>query len=379
MNNKRQNSIGSGLIKDFFYFNINRWIIGATTLISLCIFLYFLSFRAITVFPSNGDFVFAYYNDSANGGKSEIIQYSLSDTAISLDFNLKQGFISPYVGFTVTPKQGAVVDLSHYNLVRLDIDSEKIKSIGFALYTLNPYEIQRVNSPDLCFYTNLDISSKKRNYTLTFDQLKAPDWWRDFHHVSTGENVKPDLSRVLHLNIGTAYTPELETKYSLRINSISFERDNSSLIQFLVLGELIILLLLFIVYYLKGKLTAHAEPVTISYKPIEVKNHTVQANGFLDYINSNFHENDLSLEQVSKFTGVNERRIASTIQESFGCNFKSYVNQIRITEAKRLFKESDLNIGEIAFKVGFNNQSHFNRVFKSIVGTSPSAFRENIN
>jgi AraC-like DNA-binding protein len=33
-------------------------------------------------------------------------------------------------------------------------------------------------------------------------------------------------------------------------------------------------------------------------------------------------------------------------------------------------------MGEIAFKVGFNNQSHFNRVFKSMVGINPSEFRE---
>jgi len=116
--------------------------------------------------------------------------------------------------------------------------------------------------------------------------------------------------------------------------------------------------------------------VTINYKPIEIEKQVFNQTGFLDYINNNFHENNLTVEQVSNNTGINERRIATVIQENFGCNFKTYVNQIRINESKRLLKESDLNIGEIAFKVGFNNQSHFNRVFKAMNGSSPSEFRE---
>jgi YesN/AraC family two-component response regulator len=83
------------------------------------------------------------------------------------------------------------------------------------------------------------------------------------------------------------------------------------------------------------------------------------------------------MKQVSDNTGINQRRIASSIQQSFGCNFKTYVNKLRINESKRLLLESEMNMGEIAFKVGFSNQTHFNRVFKNLEGISPSEFIEN--
>ena len=65
------------------------------------------------------------------------------------------------------------------------------------------------------------------------------------------------------------------------------------------------------------------------------------------------------------------------IQKSFECNFKTYVNRLRINESKRLLAETELNMGEIAFKVGFSNQTHFNRVFKNFENISPSDYREN--
>ncbi|MCR6642080.1 MAG: AraC family transcriptional regulator [Sporocytophaga sp.] len=99
---------------------------------------------------------------------------------------------------------------------------------------------------------------------------------------------------------------------------------------------------------------------------------------FLDFINENFNNAELDLSLVSKKTGVNQRYISETISEKFNCNFKTYVNQIRINEAKRLLKDSDLNIGEIAYSVGFSSPGSFNRVFKSLTGMTPSEFQEDI-
>ena len=160
----------------------------------------------------------------------------------------------------------------------------------------------------------------------------------------------------------------------LRIYSISFERDNTNLILFLISVELVLIFLLGVIHYIKGY---KALPVTITYKPVDTENENRQINGFLYYINNNFHDPCLTLRQVSSQTGINQRRIAATIQQTFGCNFKTYVNKLRINESKRLLVESELNMGEIAFKVGFNNQTHFNRVFKNFEGISPSEFLEN--
>jgi len=373
MNKKKHNIFGWGFLKDFFHFKPNTWIVGASIVLLSGIFLYFFTIPAIHFFPSDKDFQVIFFNDNGNGGNSEIVKQSVSDRIIDFEFELKEGFLSPYVGLSIAPLKQSVINLSRYNQIRLKIAGQKIAGIGVSIYTKNPNTAAQSN--ELCFITNLGISPKYKQYDISLDQLKISDWWRDLNRISSKESTHPDLKNVLRLNINTAYTPVLGTRSSLTIEEISVERNNTNLILLLISAEFIVFLLLIIIHYLRAKLRKANEPITITYKPVETENQNLQFTGFLDYLNSHFHENDLTLEQVSSHTGINERRIATTIQENFGCNFKSYINQLRINESKRLLKETDFNMGEIAFKVGFNNQSHFNRVFKSLVRISPSEFK----
>ena len=56
--------------------------------------------------------------------------------------------------------------------------------------------------------------------------------------------------------------------------------------------------------------------------------------------------------------------------------FIEYTNDTRISYATRWLIETDLSIGEIGFKCGFNNIANFNRVFKKVKKCTPSDFRE---
>ena len=317
-----------------------------------------------------------FYTDSANGGQSKIIQYTISNTSINVDYDLKKGFQSPYIGLSIAHHKESTFNLTHYNRLHLNIEGQRLKRIGVSLFTRNPYNKSVANHSELCFNTNLDISPEKKQYVIDLDQLKIPDWCYEVNAISPNEKIKPDLNNVLHLNIGTAYTPKLGIKRTLRISSISLERNNEELILTLLTSELLIVLLLLLIHLLRAKFRRVPDNITITYKPVNPESPEKPATGFMEYINRSFQDSKLTLEQVSASTGVNQRRIANTILETYSCNFKTYVNQIRINESKRLLKESDLNMGEIAYKVGFNNQSHFNRVFKSIAGMSPTEFKE---
>jgi AraC family L-rhamnose operon transcriptional activator RhaR/AraC family L-rhamnose operon regulatory protein RhaS len=54
----------------------------------------------------------------------------------------------------------------------------------------------------------------------------------------------------------------------------------------------------------------------------------------------------------------------------------TYLNRYRIKQAKRLLQAGDKNITEVAGAVGFSNNSYFARVFRSEVGMSPRAYRQ---
>lgn len=343
------------------------------------VFLYFLSLRPITILPSNPDFKFYLFTDTANAGNSQISRYAISDSTIHLDFELRKGFVDPYVSISVSPKHQSTLDLSFYNRLVIDIQGFNTKNIGFDLitpYRLQTHEILKDTIVDF-YYNLINISPERQQYTVDFQELKVPDYWYVDNNLAPNVKIHPDLKRVLSFNIGTAYATQFNVPQSVRLYGIRFERNNSRTIAILLGIELLVVVLLVMVHYLRAWGHHRKRQVTISYKPIDVpiESPQIQHLDIVDYINHHFHDTELSLEQVANHLGISQRTITGTIQKTFGCHFKTYLNQLRIHESKRLLKKSDLSMGEIAFKVGFNTQSHFNRVFKSMEGISPTEFR----
>ena len=63
-------------------------------------------------------------------------------------------------------------------------------------------------------------------------------------------------------------------------------------------------------------------------------------------------------------------------KKHFDRGFSKYVNSLRVGEACSLLMETDASVAEIAYNVGFNNISNFNRHFLKIKGTTPRHFRD---
>ena len=59
-----------------------------------------------------------------------------------------------------------------------------------------------------------------------------------------------------------------------------------------------------------------------------------------------------------------------------GLTFTEYLGRVRVEKAKQLLLNPHLRISEIAYDVGFQSLTHFNRVFHQVTGKSPSAYRE---
>ena len=58
-----------------------------------------------------------------------------------------------------------------------------------------------------------------------------------------------------------------------------------------------------------------------------------------------------------------------------GINYTDYVSRVRIESAKNLLLNPNLRVSEIAYEVGFQSLTQFNRMFKRVFGQSPTAFR----
>jgi len=86
-------------------------------------------------------------------------------------------------------------------------------------------------------------------------------------------------------------------------------------------------------------------------------------------------EEELSLRIVAKFVQISPNHLSETFKEVTGVNFVEYIARRRFAKACLLLLDPDLKISEIAFEVGFQSLSQFNRVFRKFSGKSPTAYR----
>ncbi len=87
---------------------------------------------------------------------------------------------------------------------------------------------------------------------------------------------------------------------------------------------------------------------------------------------------ELSLGQVARAVNTSTFYFCKIFKKFTGINFTDYLSRARIEKAKNLLLNPNLRISEIAFEVGFQSLTHFNRVFKRILGQSPTEYREQL-
>jgi AraC-like DNA-binding protein len=83
----------------------------------------------------------------------------------------------------------------------------------------------------------------------------------------------------------------------------------------------------------------------------------------------------LSLRRVAKAVNIHPNYLSERFKRVTGMNFVEYVARIRFEKACGLLQNGDRRISDIAFAVGFQSLSQFNRVFKRLCGKSPTQFR----
>ena len=86
----------------------------------------------------------------------------------------------------------------------------------------------------------------------------------------------------------------------------------------------------------------------------------------------------LSLERVAASVHISVFHFCKLFRKATGTTFTVFVSRTRAEKAKELLINPNLRISEIAFNVGFQSITHFNRVFKKLVGESPTSYRERL-
>lgn len=92
-------------------------------------------------------------------------------------------------------------------------------------------------------------------------------------------------------------------------------------------------------------------------------------------VETNMDNPDYSVEDLGKDIGLSRGHLYRKLQSITGQSPADFIRTIRLKRAAQLLRDSQLNITEIAYMVGFNTLKYFNKHFKSTFGVTPSQYR----
>lgn len=97
---------------------------------------------------------------------------------------------------------------------------------------------------------------------------------------------------------------------------------------------------------------------------------------FTSIVESNISNEEFSVEDICKSIGVSRIQLYRKVKALLNINVNDYILNTRLQKAKYLLQHEELNISEVAYKVGFSSPAYFSTVFKSKFGVTPKAFKE---
>ena len=110
------------------------------------------------------------------------------------------------------------------------------------------------------------------------------------------------------------------------------------------------------------------------YTPVQSTPKTRPAQA-VNYIHEHYAEK-ISIPELAEMLYVSPYHLCREFKKATGKTIVQYLNMTRVLHAQRMLLETDYNITRISKETGFSNLTHFNRIFKSIAGMSPSEKRK---
>ena len=364
-------------------------LVGLTTLI-VCVGVMKSKLNA-SLFPGrDSDFLWASAKEPKSPDGKTAVSIKNEVGTIEYDFFLDTEKPFPYTHYTLyfidAVQPSKLVDLTRYSGISFRIICDPKNVLLFVLFSfdkkvtnINYAETRRVSSkPFSC-------DSHWNTITISFNEIVTPDWWLGrygYEHSDTGYQ----LNKAMGFAWVNSLQSPLATTSHVKLTDIKLVGTDSRYIYGAIALSLCFWVLYFIWFFrqyvvvlmadLKEKVKRD-QPL-IAYKKLSIEpQKDKEKSAVLRFIATEYTDPELSIEEVTTKTGVNRAKINDILREELGLTFSAYLNKLRLTEAARLLSETeDANVSEIAYAVGYNNVTYFNKLFKTEYNCAPKTFKE---
>lgn len=344
-------------------------LIPLVTLVILLLVAIFSPPKKIELIPSIYGIEFWPWAETSGGDSSKIVQSSFDENGIQCSYILNNN--APYAGFTMNPSDKEFWDISEYDYIEITFDTEISNSTQLSLsYFLNGFskkeKWQTLRLTVLPLY-----SISKERYQIPFREIPTPAWWYRENNIQRKDVPAIDYRQLANIGFVNGESLAPDTEHTIAVKSITFIKEpplSTSLLATL-LGIYTASMVLFFLF------TKRSIPLP-KLKKLEITNHVEEEYTRVStFLSEHYHQKDLSLSKVAEQTGVTSGKISQLLQRYHQQSYSQFLNSLRLTEAKRLLKESDRNVSEIASYVGYGYVNSFNRVFKEAEGKTPLEYR----
>ena len=127
---------------------------------------------------------------------------------------------------------------------------------------------------------------------------------------------------------------------------------------------------------LRGKFTG-AQTQEDKVENVEVKgNNDSLMERIMKTVNQHMQDADFNVDKLADEVGLSRTQLHRKMKEITGISTGEFIRNIRLQPAARLIREGTVNIAQVAYSVGFNNQTYFSTVFKRYYGMTPTEYAE---
>jgi len=312
----------------------------------------------------------------------DVIEY-----VYNLDSEQKYPYSHYSMVFVDDAKRPTTVDLTRFDRLSFKIACQPENVLLLVLFTFD--EVTTPDDPATRRVSSAAFSCDEdwKLVHLRFTEIITPDWWLEQHgHAYSERRYAQD--KAMGIAIVNSLQSPVDTVSRVRLGMLSLQGDQPgpmyAAIVVSVLSWLITALLM-VRYYVRS-LTAqlherlNKDQPLIAYKKLTIesqKDKNKDKENLLRYIAKEYDNADLNLESAAATLGINRTKINELLKQELGLTFIAYLNKLRLTEAARLLAEKDgMSVSKIAYSVGYNNVSYFNKLFKQEYGCTPKTFKK---
>jgi AraC-like DNA-binding protein len=112
----------------------------------------------------------------------------------------------------------------------------------------------------------------------------------------------------------------------------------------------------------------------LKWEFVRQQQRSLRLKKLFDHISQHF-EDKLTIPDAASMVGMSEPQFMKVFKKVSGMTLVSYLNHVRLSQAACFLKQTDWSIAEVANRVGFADQSYFDKRFKRSFGHSPKAYR----